>query len=178
MVFYIIGYMGAGKSSVGREVAKRTGLGFVDMDREVEKLHGMPVAAIFDRDGEKVFRKSEREVLEQLAGCDEDIVVSCGGGTPCQGDNMALMNETGKTVYLKLSPEKLIKRLRPGQDKRPILKGMDSDRMLEFIRRMLPEREPHYMQASMIIDCDALSDDSICGYVADYVRHYSAGAGE
>lgn len=177
MVFFIVGYMGAGKSSVGREAAKRAGMRFVDMDREVEQIHGMPVAEIFDLDGERVFRKSEREVLEQLAAADDDLVVSCGGGTPCQGDNMSLMNEAGKTIYLKLSPAKLIKRLRPGQTKRPILKGMDTDQMLALIERMLPEREPFYMRASMVIDCDALSDDSICGYVADYAKYCLQEAG-
>ncbi len=174
MVFFIVGYMGVGKSSVGREAARRVGMRFVDMDLEIERVHGMTVAEIFEREGEAVFRKSEREVLAQLAAADENIIVSCGGGAPCHGDNMAVMNEAGKTVYLKLSPGKLVKRLKPGQTKRPILKGMDGGQMLALIEEMLPRREPFYMQASMVIDCDSLSDDSICGYVADYARHYSA----
>lgn len=173
MVFFIVGYMGAGKSSVGREAARRAEMRFVDMDREVERMHGMTVTEIFEREGEVVFRKSERGVLEQLAATDEDVIVSCGGGTPCQGDNMALMNAAGKTIYLKLSPAKLIKRLKPGQTKRPILKDMDSGQMLVLIEEMLPRREPFYMQASMVIDCDALSDDSICRHVADYVRYFA-----
>lgn len=173
MIFFIIGYMGAGKSSVGREVARRTGIRFVDMDREVEKMHGATVAEIFAREGERVFRKSERTVLEQLTEEQEDVVVSSGGGTPCQGDNMELMNRAGKTIYMKLSPEKLVSRLKPGQDRRPILAGMDSERMLEFIREALPVREPCYMRASMIVDCDALSDDSIVRHITDYVKHFA-----
>ncbi len=170
--------MGAGKSSVGRDAARRAGMRFVDMDREIERVHGMTVAEIFERVGEGVFRKSEREVLEQLAAAaDDDVIVSCGGGTPCQGDNMALMNAVGKTIYLKLSPEKLVKRLRPGQTKRPLLKDMDGGQMLAMIEEMLPGREPFYMQASMIVDCDTLGDDSICRHVADYARYYANAAG-
>lgn len=173
MIFFIVGYMGAGKSSIGREVAKRMGLRFVDLDREIELLHGMTISEIFDTEGEKVFRKSERTILESLTAHKANIIVACGGGTPCQDDNMTLMNAAGKTIYLKHSPEKLSKRLKPGQTKRPILRGMDSEQILSFIERMLPSREPFYMRASMIIDCDRLSDESICGFVADYVGYYS-----
>ena len=173
MIFFIIGYMGAGKSSVGREVARRTGIRFVDMDREVERMHGAAVAEIFAREGEGVFRKSERTVLEQLAGEQDDLIVSAGGGTPCQGDNIGLMNRAGKTIYLKMSPEKLVSRLRPGQARRPILAGMDTPQMLEFIREALPVREPYYQEASMIVDCDALGDDSICRHITEYVKHFA-----
>lgn len=178
MVFFIVGYMGAGKSSVGRQVARRAGMRFVDMDIEVERMHGITVAEIFEREGEAVFRKSERGVLERLAMATEDIIVACGGGTPCQNDNMTLMNAAGKTIYLKLSAAKLIKRLRPGQTKRPILKGMDSEQILTFIEETLPRREPYYMQALMVIDCDALSDDSICSYISDYACHHRSVGGQ
>ena len=173
MIFFIIGYMGAGKSSVGREVARRTGIRFADMDKEIEKMHRMTVSEIFANQGERVFRKSERTVLEQLAEEDGDVIVSAGGGTPCQGDNIELMNRTGKTIYLKLSPAKLVSRLKPGQERRPILTGMNKEQMLEFIERALPEREPCYLKASMIIDCDRLSDDSICSHVTEYVKHFT-----
>lgn len=174
MIFFIIGYMGAGKSSVGREAARRTGLKYVDMDRLIEEEYGKTITEIFDTQGETEFRKSERRTLEQLIGQGGDLIVSCGGGTPCQSDNMSLMNRAGKTIYLKLSPSKLTSRLRPGQVRRPILKGMDSAQILEMIGKMLPAREPYYLKASMVVDCDALSDDSIFRHVADYIAYYSA----
>ncbi|MCL2560863.1 MAG: shikimate kinase [Rikenellaceae bacterium] len=176
MVFFIVGFMGAGKSSVGRKVARRAGMRFVDIDAQVEQMHGASVAEIFAREGEATFRKSERAALEQLAESDENIVVSCGGGTPCSGNNMALMNAVGKTIYLKLSPRRLAARLRPGQTKRPILRGLDAEQTLALIMRILPEREPFYDQASMVVDCDTLGDDSICACIAEYIRHHSGSA--
>lgn len=171
MIFYLTGYMGCGKSSIGRETAKRTGYGFVDTDREVEKMHGRTVAEIFAGEGEEAFRALEREVLHKIAAEEENVIVATGGGTPCYGDNMEMMNTTGKTVYLKLSPEKLVQRLKPGQTHRPKLSGMDRAQMLEYIGLHLPQREGVYLCSSMIIGCDTLSDDSICRHVADYVKH-------
>lgn len=172
MIFYITGFMGAGKSGIGREAAKRAGVRFVDMDREIERIHGMSVAEIFARVGERVFRKSERTVLEELSRTEGDLVVSAGGGTPCEGDNMELMNATGKTIYLKLTPSKLIVRIMPGQHRRPKLAGMDEGQVLDYIRQTLPGREEYYMQATMVVDCDALSDESITNYVAEYIRYH------
>lgn len=172
MLFYLIGYMGCGKSSIGREAARRLGWRFVDMDREVERMHGMSVAEVFARLGEAVFRKSERTVLEELAAGGEDVLVATGGGAPCCGDNMHLMQTSGKTIYLKLSPEKLVLRLKPCNTNRPKLAGMDREQMLAYIRENLPAREGVYEQAAMTIDCDRLSDDAIASYVVEYVRHH------
>lgn len=171
MIFYLTGYMGCGKSSIGREVARRTGYGFVDTDREVEKMHGYTVADIFEHEGEEAFRTSEREVLLRIAAEGGNVIVATGGGAPCHGDNMEMMNATGKTVYLKLSPGKLVQRLKPGQTRRPKLSGMDRGQMLEYIAQNLPLRENIYARSSMTVGCDTLSDDSICRHVADYIGY-------
>lgn len=170
MILFVVGYMGAGKSGIGREAARWTGMRFADTDHEVEALHGATVAGIFAGEGEAAFRKSEREVLERLADVHDDMIVATGGGLPCEGDAMDFMNEVGRTVYLRLSPAKLLHRLRPGQARRPKLNGMDDEAILEYVERTLPVREEFYMRASMVIDCDALSDAAVCGYVADYAR--------
>lgn len=171
MIFYLTGYMGCGKSSIGRETAKRAGYRFVDTDREVEKMRGRTVAEIFEREGEEAFRASEREVLQRIAAEGENVIVATGGGAPCHGNNMEMMNATGKTIYLKLSPEKLVRRLKPGQTHRPKLSGMDRTQMLKYIEQSLPLREEIYLRSSMVIGCDTLSDDSICRHVADYIQH-------
>lgn len=171
MIFYLTGYMGCGKSSIGREVAKRTGYKFVDTDREVEKLYGRTIAEIFEHEGEEAFRTSEREVLRRIASEGGNVIVATGGGAPCHGDNMEIMNATGETIYLKLSPEKLVRRLKPGQNHRPKLSGMDREQMLEYIERNLPLREEVYSCSSVVIGCDTLSDDSICRHVVEYVEH-------
>lgn len=170
MLLFIVGYMGAGKSGIGREAARRAGVRFVDTDREVEALHGATVSEIFARFGESVFRRSEREVIERLAAEGGDAIIATGGGLPCEKGVMQLLNETGRTVYLKLSPSKLIPRLRHGQVRRPKIDGLGEKELLEYITQTLPEREKYYMQSTMIIDCDTLSDDSVTEYVAGFVK--------
>jgi shikimate kinase len=166
MILFVVGYMGAGKSGIGREAARAAGVRFVDTDAEVERMHGATVAQIFAQHGEAVFRRSEREVLERLAAEGGDMIVATGGGLPCEGDAMEFMNGVGRTVYLKLSPARLVHRLRPGQARRPKLDGLDEAGILRFVEQTLPAREEHYMKASMVIDCDSLSDSAVCGYVA------------
>lgn len=168
MLLFIVGFMGAGKSGIGREAAKAVGARFVDTDKEVEALVGMTVNEIFEQHGEEFFRAREREVLESLTG---DAIVATGGGLPCQAGAMEWMNEKGRTVYLKLSPEKLLYRLRHGQARRPKLHGLDEAGLLRYIKETLPTREPFYMRSSMIIDCDRLSDASVANYVALFFSH-------
>ena len=171
MVFYLVGYMGCGKSSIGREAARRAGYGFIDTDREVEKMEGMSVAEIFSAKGEETFRALEDEVLRRVAAQGGNVIVATGGGTPCYSDNMALMNSTGKTIYLRLSPVNIVRRLRPGQAHRPKLSGMSKEQMLRYMECNLPARETTYARAAMTIWCDTLSDDSIVRHVVDYVRY-------
>lgn len=170
MVIFLIGFMGCGKTSIGRKVAAQAGFRFMDMDREIEERCGMNVAGIFERHGEPYFRRCERELLESLAGQDGDLVVSTGGGVPCHGDNMDVMNRTGRTVYLKMSPPKLVKRLEHGRDKRPKIQGMDDGALLEYIGRTLPGREEYYNKAHIVIDCDGAADDYICRHIAGYLE--------
>ena len=172
MILFLIGYMGCGKSSIGRELARRTGFAFVDMDREVEReCGGRTVSQIFEQEGEAFFRACERKTLERLC-TGERMIVATGGGVPCFGDNMEVMNAAGRTVYFKMTPPKLAQRLHHGRDKRPILRGMDDEQLLRFIERNLREREPFYSQASMVIDCDGVSDDYICNHVRMYIEKY------
>ncbi len=118
MLLFVVGYMGAGKSGIGREAARRAGVRFVDTDREVETMHGATVSEIFAHKGEEAFRKSEREVVERLIAEGGDAIIATGGGLPCSEGMMKAMNEAGRTVYLKLSPSKLLMRLRHGQARR------------------------------------------------------------
>ncbi len=168
MLLFIVGYMGAGKSGIGRIAAQRAGVRFIDTDREVEMMYGTTVSEIFARYGEAAFRKSEREVVERLVAEGGDAIVATGGGLPCENGMMMLLNEAGRTVYLKFSPAKLFPRLWHGQARRPKLDGLDEKGLLEYIERTLPMREECYMQAAMVIDCDTLTDDSATDYIAGY----------
>jgi shikimate kinase len=175
MTIFLVGYMGSGKSCIGRELAKRTGFRFIDTDKLVEAAAGISVTDIFAVQGESAFRSMERDALLSIDAGEGDTVVATGGGLPCAGDNMRLINERGHSVYLKLNPEKLVSRLSASRNKRPLLAGMDYDAMLRFVTDALAVREPFYSQASMTIDCNGVSDDYICRHIEMYIQILKAG---
>ncbi len=153
----IVGYMGAGKTTVGKELAKETGLQFYDLDWYIEERMRKSVPQLFSERGEDGFRKIERSMLHEAAEF-EDIILSCGGGTPCFFDNMDYMNLLGETVYLKASPEVLCKHLTMGKVERPLLKGKSPEQMAEFIAGQLRRREPYYLKARHIVDVSLLDN--------------------
>ena len=127
------------------------GYDFVDMDRWIEESTGMTVPEIFKTHGEPWFRKQERNAITEL-GKKEDVVIATGGGAPCHGVNMDLMKQSGLTIYLKLSPEALLSRLKVSKNRRPLLEGKSEEEMRQTIKEMLHHREPFYSNADMIID--------------------------
>ena len=142
----IIGYMGAGKTTVGKALAKNLGLTFYDLDWYIESRMRKTVKQIFDEEGEEGFRRIEHNMLHEVAEF-ENVVVSCGGGTPCFFDNMPYMNRCGQTVYLKASPDVLFRHLQMGKGVRPLLLGKTPDEVRTFITQQLKQREPYYSQA-------------------------------
>ncbi|MFV0471051.1 MAG: shikimate kinase [Paludibacteraceae bacterium] len=147
MKVYLIGYMGSGKTTIGKIIAEKMQWKFVDMDSVIETKYGMEVAEIFRTYGEQEFRGAEQDLLKELAE-EENAVISTGGGVPCFFDNMAQMNRNGKTFYIKFSPEKLAQRLlETNISKRPVLQAA-GDNLEKFIAETLSEREVFYEQAS------------------------------
>ena len=129
---FLIGYMGCGKSTLGRKLARRLGIGFVDTDTLVEEQAGAPVADVFRYEGEARFREAEREALERAIAAGGEAVVSTGGGLPTWGDNMQRMNGVGHTVFLRRSAAQIASRLSPyGRRKRPRLRGLDDAGLLQ-----------------------------------------------
>lgn len=171
MLIFLIGYMGSGKTTIGRGLARRLGMRFVDMDTEVEQRSGLSVADYFAAHGEEAFRGQEREVLESLTA-ERDAVVATGGGVPCFFDNMEVMNAAGLTIYLKMGPEKLAARLEHGKAKRPLLRDKTQQQLRDFIAENLARREPFYGRAKMVMACDTMSDEYIAGHVALYVENH------
>ncbi len=169
MLVFLIGYMGSGKTSIGKKLAARLGYGFIDTDKEIEQDYGGTVREMFEKEGEAFFRQRERELLEKLGGRKGDFIVSTGGGMPCRPGNIELMNDLGLTIYLKMGPEKLASRLKGGRDKRPILKGLSDDELVGFIADNLEQREPFYGKAAMVLECDDAGDEYICNQAAQCV---------
>lgn len=161
----IIGYMGAGKTTVGKALAKELDVMFYDLDWYIESRMRKTVKQIFDEIGEEGFRKIERNMLHEVAEF-ENVVVSCGGGAPCFFDNMDYMNQLGETIYLKASPETLHTHLKMGKGVRPLLLNKTPEEVEIFIREQLKLREPFYNKAKHIIDINVMDDfDKINGMV-------------
>lgn len=147
----IIGYMGSGKTTVGHALSHATGLPFYDLDWYIETRMHATVKQIFDRQGEEGFRRIEHNMLHEVAEF-EDVIISCGGGTPCFFDNMAYINRQGETVYLKCTPDVLYRHLRMGKTVRPLLLNKTPEEVRAFIGEQLREREPFYSRAKHVVD--------------------------
>lgn len=146
MRIYLIGYMGSGKSFLGRKFSKHLGLQFIDMDHYIEKRNYKTIPQIFAEDGEVEFRKKERAALEELAEF-TDIIIATGGGAPCFFDNIDLMNKTGITIYLNIDPKILADRLIKSKTERPLIKGKSKEELISFIDETLTKRNEFYKQA-------------------------------
>lgn len=151
----LIGYMGSGKTTVGRQLAKRLGLMFYDLDWYITNRMRRTVAQIFEESGEEGFRKIEHAMLHEVAEF-EDVVLSCGGGTPCFFDNMDYLNRMGETVYLKASPEVLYAHLKMGKSVRPLLLNKTPEEVEAFVKEQLAQREPYYSRAKHTLDVNVL----------------------
>lgn len=152
--------MGSGKTTLGKELAKKLKFKFTDTDTSVELLTGKSINDLFDEGGEVYFRMKEREVLHSFANKD-NCVVATGGGTSCFKDNMQWMNDNGITVYLKHHRGVLFHRLLPEKNSRPLLSKLDDIALMEFIMNKLPERDFYYRQSKIIVRADKLSINEI-----------------
>ncbi|MBC7627257.1 shikimate kinase [Ferruginibacter sp.] len=159
MIFFLIGFMGSGKTHWGKIWSQTHGCTFIDLDEHIEKKEGQTVADIFEHKGEKYFRKIEAETLRSFKGLNNTIV-ACGGGTPCFYENMQWMNEYGITIYLSTSSPKILERVLLEQEKRPLLKKMNPAELLFFIEQKLKERAPFYNAAKHILPSENLSNQT------------------
>lgn len=154
---FLIGYMGAGKSTMGKWLAKVMDLEFIDLDNFIEARQHKTIKEIFAEIGEEGFRKLERRSLEEVSAF-ENVIISLGGGTPCFFDNMEVVNQAGTSVYLKPTEEVLLKRLIKGKHKRPLLADKSDDEILQVIREQLAWREPYYMKANITFEASHLEN--------------------
>ncbi|HEY5591769.1 MAG TPA: shikimate kinase [Paludibacter sp.] len=157
---FLIGYMGSGKTTIGKMLAARLQYSFVDMDAYIEKKQFKTVPQIFAEKGEKEFRLLEQNCLHEV--CEfQDVIISTGGGAPCFFDNMEYMNSHGLTIYLKLTPAELAERLEDSHaNKRPLLAERKGEELRQFIADGLAKREPFYIQATYAVSGDIESEVS------------------
>jgi shikimate kinase len=171
MKIFLIGYMGCGKSSLGRKIARRADMRFVDMDSLIEEREGASVSDIFHYAGEEYFREKEREIIEEMAAAEDDVVVSTGGGVPAWRDNMERMNQIGTSVYLRRTAKQIASRLSPhGRYKRPKLRGLNDEELVAFMTENMAEREPFYSRATITLNCEEMSDERLVEVIIDLVK--------
>lgn len=173
---YLVGYMGAGKTTAGRLLAQKLGWHFVDLDEAFKEIHGYSTADYIRRFGLEDFRLKEKYVVEDIADQSpyEKVIYATGGGYPCWEDNMDCLRELGTSIYIRWRPEHLAKRLSlTDLSERPVLQGRTEEELLAFIAPQLEAREPFYSRAHHVLDvdiCDELSDERIAEELYQFIK--------
>ena len=162
MRIYLIGYMGCGKSTLGRSLAKILNLTFIDLDTFLEEKYFRTIPQIFAEEGEAEFRKKEQNVLKEVSAFD-NVIVATGGGAPCFFDNVVVMNNTGLCIFLDVDTDALVTRLIHAKTERPIIKGKSPEELHHFIEDMMLKRRPFYERARHILKGSEIKPEQVIG---------------
>jgi len=157
MNILLIGFMGCGKTSLGKKLAKKMDLKFIDLDKIIEESEQLSIPELFNSKGENYFRQLEMEWLSNFEG--EGYVISFGGGTPCFNANMGIINLLGTSVYLQMNSRLLTDRLFHSKQKRPLIEKFKNDkpRLILEIEKLLKSRETFYKKANVIFEASNMS---------------------
>lgn len=161
---YIMGFMGTGKTTVGRLLADKMNRQFVDLDQEIEKREDKKIAEIFDDNGEQYFRELETVLLMEFAQAD-NMVVATGGGSIANHTNLEIVQKNGQLVALMASPEEILKRTSVNSD-RPLLNVENPE---DTIKRLLFERAPFYMKANHIVETTEMTPDEVVSQIQELI---------
>lgn len=165
----LVGYMCVGKTTVGKALAKELGAFFYDLDWYIEHRYRRKIPEIFATEGEAKFRDMECRMLHEVAEF-EDIVLSCGGGTPTYADNMDYLNSVAETFYLKATPETILAHLSMAKGHRPLLEGKSPEELEAYVRAQLEAREPFYSKARHVVDVNILDSFERINDVVELIR--------
>lgn len=161
--------MGSGKTTIGKALSKDIGLPFYDLDWYIESRMHATIKQLFDQRGEDGFRIIEHNMLHEVAEF-ENVIISCGGGTPCFFDNIDYINQQGESVYLKCEPEVLYQHLKMGKTVRPLLLNKTPEEVQEFIKEQLQEREPYYSKAKHTVDVSLMDNYEKITFTVEVLR--------
>jgi len=162
MEIVLMGYMGSGKSTIGKHISERLNLTFIDLDAYIEQKEDQTIKALFSSKGEIYFRLKEAEYLQEILETKTKYVLSLGGGTPCYGTNMNRIKEsTAISCYLKANIPTLVARLQKGKENRPLIASLNDAQLLEYVGKHLFERAPFYEQAAYKININDRSIEEI-----------------
>lgn len=150
MIFFLVGFMGSGKTHFGKQWAAEEDFAFIDLDEQIERSEGTSIANLFDTKGESYFRAAEKRELQNI-NLSNSTIVACGGGTACYSDNIEWMNANGLTVYLSKSEAELFQHLQNQKEQRPLISALSADQLKQFIHTELEARRSWYQQAKIHI---------------------------
>lgn len=166
---FLIGFMGSGKTTLGKALSRQLGIDFIDLDLYIEARYHKTIREIFAESGEERFRQIEKSLLHEVADF-ENVIIAAGGGTPCFFDNIDYMNSRGPVVYLKATPEVLRNHLLMGKTERPLIKGKTPSELAAFITAQLEQREPFYAKAAYTFDVNLLDTYDKIGMAVEGIR--------
>lgn len=172
MLVYLIGFMGVGKTTLGKRIANKLNFDFIDLDSYIEQKNNQTIDTIFETKGEAYFRKLEFENLTEISQLKKHII-SLGGGTPCSNDAIQLLKKTGVVVYLQANAAFLESRLKNSKQDRPLLKYLANDSLRKYIENKLAERSAYYLQANVIVDVLNADIEMLCKIIVDMQHRYS-----
>ena len=155
-LIYLIGFMGCGKTTLGKKVANQLKYDFIDLDQLIEKRASLTINEFFTKNGEESFRVFEKQLLIEVSSS-ENTVVAVGGGTPCYFTNMEIMNQTGETFYFQRPVKELFNRIVNARDNRPLVKDKSEEELLVYIEDLLNKREVFYLKSKFTIPRNKLT---------------------
>lgn len=167
---FLVGFMCSGKTKTGKLLAEQLGFDHVDTDQLIEQKFGKTVQEIFDEMGENRFREMEKNVLQELKKTN-NIIISTGGGMPCFSENMQILNQLGFTVFLDVSADLVVQRVKNARVKRPLLLGKTDSELKKYVETLLEKRRPFYQQANFSIPVDNGNFEHIQAIITAYFEH-------
>jgi len=171
MKVYLLGYMGAGKSTYGYKLAKNLNIDFIDLDNYIENKYKFTISSFFKVLGEEAFRIIEHFCLKEISDTD-NFIVATGGGTPCFFNNMEIIKKSGFSIYLRLTDKQLLNRLINAKKKRPLIKNKTNEELLSFISKTLYTREKFYLQSDAVIDAIDLKTSDLINIVENKIANW------
>lgn len=165
MRYFLIGFMGSGKTTFGKHLAEYLKIEFYDLDHYIESKTNKKIINIFSLEGEQSFREYETFYLKEIINNHTNAVISTGGGTPCFHNNIQLMLKSGLVIYLKQNPEILVYRILNSKTARPLIDTVDKNKILDWVTKKLAEREHYYNQANIIINVQNITPSVFIEYI-------------
>lgn len=170
MTISLLGYMGSGKSHVSKNLSKKLDFPLIDLDQKISEEHQLSIPEIFQNRGEIYFRREENRILESILNEEKDIILSLGGGTPVYYNNMNIINEKSRSVFLRASVKTLTDRVLLQKNVRPLIARLEDDDIPEFIAKHLFERNPFYGKAHFTVDTDSKTASDISNEIIKLLK--------